>query len=195
MEPIVAICDTVPAYRLGLLAHLTAAGIAVLDPPDLAEWARMGRNRVLVLSDRYDAGWPLLRRIGKTARVVAIVTRFGLDVQRAAIRAGARSTVRWDAPLGNLTTAVLGAAAGQTVVDTAAVVDLSHPPDRGTVPVTAIQLMVLERLAQGHTGGQIAASLAISVRSLNRELAAICRRLGVGSRIEAVVCATRHGLI
>jgi DNA-binding CsgD family transcriptional regulator len=68
----------------------------------------------------------------------------------------------------------------------------SHVPKHGLSPR---QLACLKLVAAGKTTLEIGAALGISNRTVEQYVAEACRRLGVRTRIEAVVKTVRLGLI
>jgi DNA-binding CsgD family transcriptional regulator len=54
---------------------------------------------------------------------------------------------------------------------------------------------VLERLAAGEDAAQIARELALSVYSVRGHIKSLLRKLGVHSQLQAVVVATRRGIV
>jgi DNA-binding NarL/FixJ family response regulator len=54
---------------------------------------------------------------------------------------------------------------------------------------------VLELMAEGLSNRQVAEQLGIPVEDVRAALGAIFARLGVGSKLEAMIVALRHGLI
>lgn len=63
------------------------------------------------------------------------------------------------------------------------------------VALTGTELEVLRLAARGLTNQQIAAELGSSLRTVELRLTGTFRRLGVGSRTEAVIAALRAGLL
>jgi non-specific serine/threonine protein kinase len=66
----------------------------------------------------------------------------------------------------------------------------SHFPGR----LTRRQAEVLQLLAAGHSNKQIAANLFVSPATVERHLATIYRKLGLGGRVDAARYAVEHGL-
>ena len=66
---------------------------------------------------------------------------------------------------------------------------------RDAPPLSPRQLDCLRLAARGLTSPQIAAALGMSARTVNQRIAEACVRLGVRTRIEAVVKAVRLGMI
>jgi DNA-binding CsgD family transcriptional regulator len=61
--------------------------------------------------------------------------------------------------------------------------------------LTARELDVLRRVADGRRNADIAAELVVSRRTVDHHVSAILRKLGVRSRVEAARVAAEHGLI
>jgi DNA-binding CsgD family transcriptional regulator/pimeloyl-ACP methyl ester carboxylesterase len=78
-----------------------------------------------------------------------------------------------------------------------AVPQSTRGPDTGPVAtaLTARELEVLQQLARGQTAGDIARQLGISRATVQRHIANIYAKIGVGGRVEAVTYAYTHGLI
>ena len=66
------------------------------------------------------------------------------------------------------------------------------PPDWGDLPLTPRQKNVLKLLTQGLSNKLIARELGLSVETVKDHVAAVLRALGVTSRTQAVVVATRN---
>jgi len=79
--------------------------------------------------------------------------------------------------------AAFGAASGLTETD--------RDQDAALAELTARERQVLELIAEGLSNGQIAQRLFISVKTASVHVSAILRKLGVSSRTEAAVLATR----
>jgi DNA-binding NarL/FixJ family response regulator len=78
---------------------------------------------------------------------------------------------------------------------------LANPADEPAAPVgesaqlTPRQLDVLRHLAAGHSTGVIASRLGISIDTVRNHIRAILERLGVHTRLEAVIRAHELGLV
>ncbi|PPL14407.1 response regulator transcription factor, partial [Microterricola pindariensis] len=62
-------------------------------------------------------------------------------------------------------------------------------------PLTARELQVLRLAASGLTNKAIASELDVSVRTVDRHMSELFRRLGVPSRAAATAYAYEHGLL
>ncbi len=202
-----------PLARAGLAAVLAdQSGLVVcgrassLD--DLAAAVELYRPDVLL----WDAGWhpaPSLARLAdlEARAPVAILLPDEADA-RQAWTAGARGLLRRDAEPARIAAALAAAVHGFAVIepDFAEALRSSHPdraPSRAesagraalVEPLTPRELEVLRLMAEGLPNKTIAARLEISEHTVKFHVNTILGKLGVASRTEAVVRATRLGLI
>jgi DNA-binding NarL/FixJ family response regulator len=117
-----------------------------------------------------------LRAIG-WRRVVVISTRS--DLIRQAISCGARSAL---VP----PTRVAGAGVPAP---------RSAPGEDGVDAMSAREVQVLQRVAEGQTNRQIGEDLCLSALTVKSHLARIGRKLGTGDRAEMVAIGFRHGVV
>ncbi|MCS6843258.1 MAG: response regulator transcription factor [Caldilineales bacterium] len=126
----------------------------------------------------------------------------------AALRAGCRGLLLRSADLETLTAALVAAACGLLVVDPALAALLAPQPLAAALPIspptgtavlpealTARELEVLALLAEGLPNKAIARRLGISEHTVKFHVNAIMGKLSAQSRTDAVVRATRLGLI
>jgi DNA-binding NarL/FixJ family response regulator len=115
-----------------------------------------------------------------------------------AIRAGARGYVLKGTPSVDLTTAIRKVHAGESYVSpslSARLVEQMQPRSRGSRSLTARELMVLRLVASGLSNRDIAATLAITERTVKFHVTAILNRLGADNRTQAVALAVRRGIL
>jgi DNA-binding NarL/FixJ family response regulator len=116
-----------------------------------------------------------------------------------ALAAGARGLLFREASLESLCRAIEAAAEGLLVLDPAllgVVQAPAHPQEMPPVePLTGREREVLQLLAEGLSNRAIAQALAISEHTVKFHVNAIMSKLDAQSRTEAVVRATRLGLI
>ena len=200
-----------PLARAGLATVLReqpgcdVAGQAASQADLLAD-AAAGQPDVLL----WDLGWnPAngLDRLGELAEalppVVALVPTGarGENLASQAWRAGARGLLPRDVQAGPLVAALHALGRGLVVLDSAFAGDLlvtSQPDAAGERPVedlTPRELEVLQLLAEGLPNKAIAHRLGVSDHTVKFHVNAILGKLGAQSRTEAVVRATRLGLI
>ena len=110
-----------------------------------------------------------------------------------------RGYLRRDVDAEALESAMLAVAAGLIVIDPDLAGTISQPPALGRMDLpellTPRELEVLQLLAEGLPNKTIAHTLGISDHTVKFHVNAIMGKLGAQSRTEAVVQATRQGLI
>ena len=130
---------------------------------------------------------------------VVILTMFNEPVfAREALRAGAAGFVLKHAADADLVKAVRIAAAGGRYVQPELAGDLldAEPAAAGCGgTLTAREEEVLQLLAMGHTNGEVAERLCISVRTVETHRANIQHKLSASARSDLVRYALEHGLI
>jgi DNA-binding NarL/FixJ family response regulator len=120
----------------------------------------------------------------------------------AALRAGASGYLLKNSPSHELTGAVRKVHAGNVVLDTEiagrALQRLSkkkRSEDSDPEELGGRELEVLRLVAKGHSNKDIGIQLVISERTVEAHMVRIFRKLGVGSRTRAVLCALKKGLL
>jgi NarL family two-component system response regulator LiaR len=211
----VLIVDNHDLFRVGLSATLAAD--ERLEVVAQASGGRMAvrlaeelRPDVILMDLRMTdlSGVDATRAILKTApatRIIVLTVVAGTDAVAAAINAGVCGYLLKDAAgseiLGAIHAAVSGDAwlsprAARAVLERVrsdeAHAEASSHPETG---LSRREQEVLQRLASGLDNSQIAAELSISPRTAKSHVSNILTKLGVSSRVEAAVYATRIGLI
>lgn len=195
------------ASLLGEQPGLTIVGRASsLD--DLAAAVEVYRPDLLL----WDLGWnpvaSLERLAGSAARLPVAALVSEESHAPGAWSAGARALLRRDADPVQIATALVALACRLTVVDPAFTAVLAQPmepappaawDDRSPAPLieplTPRELEVLRLMAEGLPNKAIAGRLQVSEHTVKFHVNAILGKLGVASRTEAVVRATRLGLV
>ena len=113
-------------------------------------------------------------------------------------QAGVRALLPRSAPVATLAAALRAAAANLVVLDprsaTSVLMPVNSLPD-SVEPLTAREREVLQLMAQGMPNKTIARELAISEHTVKFHVNAILSKFGAQSRTEAVVIASRAGLV
>ena len=194
-----------PLARAGLAAllanqtDLTVVG-QVAAEGDLASHISAYLPDVLL----WDLGWNpavLLDRLAEFTElappVLVLVPDDGYTSQVWAT--GVRGLLLREASAVTIAAALLGLAQGLVVFDATlanvAVQNAVVTPNLLTEPLTPRETEVLRRMAEGLSNKLIARDLAISEHTVKFHVNAIMGKLGAQSRTEAVVRATRAGLI
>jgi DNA-binding NarL/FixJ family response regulator len=118
----------------------------------------------------------------------------------AAIQAGAKGYILKGSPRGEIFDAIRAVAGGgsllQPVVQSRLIDRLREQRETGPVEaLTARELQVLARLAEGKTNKEIASALAITERTVKYHVGAILGKLGAGNRTEAVRLAAQRKMV
>jgi two-component system nitrate/nitrite response regulator NarL len=157
--------------------------------PDVAAW---------------DLGWDPATALERLADLreagLAIVALLDDDAHAADVwAAGARGLLSRDTDSDSLVAALTAVAQGLTALDPSLALTLLRADDRSPAPLveelTPRESEVLQLLAEGLPNKAIAPQLGISEHTVKFHVNAILSKLGAQSRTEAVVRATRVGLI
>jgi DNA-binding NarL/FixJ family response regulator len=215
----VLLADDQPLIRAGMRMIVEETdGIDVVgEAQDGAQAVRLTAELspdVVVMDVRMPGvdGIEATRRIvaaGGSARIL-VVTTFDLDEYAfAALRAGASGFILKDAPVDELARAIRHVASGDAVVSpriTRRLLDVyaAHlPADDGgdPVPTPALDLLtprereVLVELAGGLSNAEIAERLVVSEATVKTHVGSILAKLGLRSRVQAVIFAFEIGLV
>jgi two-component system, NarL family, nitrate/nitrite response regulator NarL len=193
-----------PLARAGLsrlveeLEGITLAGqLAAGDTADLEESAAVYRPDVCLWDLGWDADAVPDDFAGVNAPVAALLPDATLAA--AALAAGAQGILFRDAGEQQLHRALLALDAGLLVVEPAfmsALQPAPRPDEQPLLePLSAREEDVLQLLAEGMSNRAIAQVLAISEHTVKFHVTAIMTKLDAESRTEAVVRATRLGLL
>ena len=161
------------------------------------------RPRVLVLDLNMPEGStlpliPELREQSPDTAVVVLTMQNDPAFAREALRSGALGYVLKQSAGTELVDAVRAAAEGETYLNprlgaqvAAAPLEPSGPPD----DLTERELEILRLIALGHTNGEIAGQVYLSVRTVESHRAHIQQKTGRSTRADLVRYALDHGLV
>jgi two-component system response regulator NreC len=141
---------------------------------------------------------PQLRAKAPGTQIVVLTMQENPAFAKAALEAGAAGYVLKDAADAELIDAVLSAAAGRTHLTASLRARLAArlPADAGPPGgLSPREVEVLRLIALGHTNPEIAATLTLSVRTVESHRAHIHQKIDAGTRADLVAYASRHGLI
>lgn len=181
------------------LEHGGADLVAALDlyRPDAILWdagMEPERANVRAMNERLSSLAPIMPPV-----VVLVPEQHGADLARQVREAGARGVLLRSARPSVLAAALRATVEGLVAIDPALLAALApareppapNPPEA----LTPRETEVLRLLAEGLANKQIAQHLGVSEHTVKFHINAIMGKLGAGSRTEAVVRATRAGLI
>jgi DNA-binding NarL/FixJ family response regulator len=200
----IIICDDHPVVREGLtsvLGHRSDLKIvgSVGSVNELLAIARKSAPDIVLLDlEMPDSSGLIaierLQRIAPETKVVMFTVHESEDTVTAALNAGAMGYVRKGAPAEEIAAAIRDVHAGRMHVqpDVAA---QAIGGRRGRGDLSVRQREVLRLIAGGRSNKQIAASLAISERTVKFHVTAIMNKLGVDNRAQAAAAATKRQLL
>jgi len=204
----IVLVDDHEVVRKGLRMVLDAEeGFEVVaeagDLESTRRYVRAHRPRVLVLDLNLPEGSSLaaipdLREESPDTAVVVLTMQQEPAFAREAIRAGALGYVLKQSAGSELVDAVRAAAAGETYLNpklgaqlAAAPAEPAGPPDG----LTEREVEILRMIGLGHTNGEIADQLYLSIRTVESHRAHIQQKTGRTTRSELVRYALDHGLV
>ena len=141
---------------------------------------------------------PILRSQAPETEIVVLTMQENPAFARAAMRAGAVGYVLKDGAEDELMRAVELAAAGRTYLNPelgATLASQPDPPSGRPDNLSPRELEVLRLIALGHTNTEIAATLFLSVRTVESHRAHIQQKTGANTRAELVTYARRHEVL
>ena len=203
----VVLADDHRVVRSGLRVLLESDGrFAVLgeagDVAGTVQQVRDCRPRVLVLDLNMGGESsletiPQLRTDWPETQIVVLTMQEDPAFARAALRAGALGYVLKDAADDELMNAVLLASRGETYLNPQLGARLAAQPPEDSRPdnLSPRESEVLKLIALGHTNTEIAASLFLSVRTVESHRAHIQQKIGLTTRAELVGYARERGLV
>jgi two-component system, NarL family, response regulator NreC len=173
------------------------------DVAGTVETVRRCRPQVLVLDLNMGGESSLdtipgLRSELPQTQIVVLTMQENPAFAQAALRAGALGYVLKDAADSELMNAILLAAQGRTYLNPELGARLAtQPAQADTRPdnLSPREVEVLKLIALGHTNGEIASSLFLSVRTVESHRAHIQQKLGLTTRAELVGYARDRGLL
>ena len=141
---------------------------------------------------------PRLRAAAPGTRIVMLTMQNDAELAREALRAGATGFVLKEAAKDELIQAVRLAAAGRTYLNPelgARLATSAREPGAAPDDLSPREVEVLRLIAVGHTNGEIASQLFLSVRTVESHRAHIQQKTQKSSRAELVSYARDNGLL
>jgi two-component system, NarL family, response regulator DevR len=201
----VLLVDEYPAVRAGVRAWLADTEFRVVGEAATAGEAIDAASRlkpdvvVLDASPPDPGGADLCTRILERFPEAAVVVYSGYfdeETVAAAADAGARAYLLKDAEQPDLAGVLRRVAAGERFVDPRVAGALFRGRARpARAALTPQEVCVIRLAAEGYTNREIGARLYLSRHTVKEYLSHAMRKLGVESRVEAVVEAGRRGLL
>jgi DNA-binding NarL/FixJ family response regulator len=144
---------------------------------------------------------PQLKTLASVPGLLFLVDSYELDQIVPLLQAGITGCLSRDEPVAELARAIIAVGRGELVLPPAIAARALAALARGETgardglvePLSEREIEVLRLLAQGLTNKDMAQTLILSVRTVEAHLRNIFGKLGVSSRTEAALWATRHG--
>lgn len=196
----IAVCDRASSYRQGLGTALTEACYAVRDVDDLRSRPVVADIEVVLFTVRSATDWQVLRDIvtvNRDLKVIALLVDPTPDRHAEALRCGAHGVVAWEALPSTIVTVVTAAIDGMALIPSpvARSIAMIGPPLCDPDWITDEEAEWLKLLARGATIQQLADKVGYSERALYRLLHGLYGRMRVANRTEAILQASRWGLL
>jgi DNA-binding NarL/FixJ family response regulator len=191
----VALVDDLPAFREGLAAACSRAGLTVDQPDNLDLWARH-RNTAAIVTLGCSSGWSALETIrtsSSATTVLGLVPCYDVALCQKALESGATSVAAHDGDPDDLVATLIAAVEGRVVLPVGLVATFvdqlrTHRAERAAV-LNDLDLAMLRLLNKGETVTMIAHKLHMAPRTVDRHLQNMYRRMGVNTRLQAVAWA------
>lgn len=146
-----------------------------------------------------------LRAVNPKCRVLLLTATAGQEEKARAVEAGADGVMHKSASIGDVLTAIRKLAAGEQLLAQGEVIDLlrfaAQKRERDWSATASLQRLtprerqVLEAVAQGLGDKDIARQLSVSHETVRTHMVNILGKLGVESRLQALLMAVRYGYI
>ena len=146
-----------------------------------------------------------LAAAGSTARVLVMTGGGDAEAPLRAVAAGAAGCISSDGPVESLADAVRDVAAGTPVLSPEATQRLidayAERADREAAlggrfaDLTVREVQILRLMARGLSNGEMSSSLVLSEATVKTHVTRILGKLGVSSRVQAVVLAYESGFV
>ena len=209
----VVLVDDQEMIRMGLRVMLESRGVEVLgeaaDGQAGVELVRRVQPDVCLMDIRMPVmdGIEATRRIveGQVATRVLVLTTYDLDdLVHAALRQGAAGFLLKSTPLDRLVDGIEVVAQGEALLSPSLVrrliehhVDAPAPgsADGLVAGLTEREREVLVLVGKGRSNDEVAAELFVSRATVKSHVNHVFAKLGIASRVQAVVLCYEHGLV
>ena len=191
------VCDRVPIRRRALAEVLEDAGFMTVEAAhfELASDEPDGTVIVWSCDERDLTTTADLAARGDELPVVALLEDPSPRHYREALKRGAAGVASHDASASDLETLISLAVEGRTTLPVDVARDIARDEPVPEPVLTEIEIGWLGSLARGIQVSCLAADTGLSEREMYRALNRVYEKLGVATRVEAVVVATQLGLL
>jgi DNA-binding NarL/FixJ family response regulator len=195
----VGVFNAPPVYVIGLMGLTEASGYAFESVEEPRRWVKRQRDPILLLGVRSPKDIDVvseLKSLQPDSVLVTLIDQFAFESVRESLIAGASGSVSRDAGVREIALALEAAVRHRTIIPT----DFAHRMaaqvrSESPTPLNVAELAWLQSLAHSATVADLGQSAGYSEREMYRRLKAIYRKIGVRSRTEALLKASRLGWI
>ncbi len=181
------------SFRRGLEAALNPDRFRVETPEDLDAWLACEGRRLVIIADGTES--ETLRNRPSSTIVVVLVPTLDVDGYRRALAGGADGVAHLDAHPTMIAHVATGACNGEVIIPAEVARQLAGRPRPVALELSAEDRLLLQRLSDGATVGQLGDELFLAERSVRRRLQNVYIRLQVNGRAEALKRAGQLGLV
>lgn len=194
-RPRVQVCDDIPIFRETLSVELSQHGLEVVQCEPL-EAADAAATDLTVCGVAVEDDWATLEELLSDGPVFVVVPEPFEDNEVRALRSGAAGVARRGAPSADIVTAICAVPRGYMVIDQ----ELLAKMCSGLAPEPPFELdpherQLLKRLGEGTTIVALAAEFGYSSRDMHRTMRRLYDRMDVPNLYQALIVATRFGLL
>ena len=195
----IGVFNTPPVYVLGLMTLPEFGGYAFETVKEPLDWIRQHLDSALLIGVRSGRDLSVmmeLRAERPDAVLVGLIHEWDLDTVRDSLAVGASAVVSRDADPADVALGLRAALADSTLIPS----DLAHGlatvgPKSRPACLEDIELSWLRLLAGSTTVASLGEAAGYSEREMYRRLKKMYYKMGVGSRTEALIMASRLGWI
>lgn len=200
MPRVVGVFNAPPVYALGLAGVLSRTGFSLEEIAEPQLWLRNHRGAAVLVAVHEVSDLDVVVELMAEAPgsvVVTLVDEVSLDVVQASLSAGATGSVALNAGAEEVVL-ILNAAMSDNIVIPAPVArSMARENDRKTQPmgIGEDEISWLQAMASGETVAELSLRLGYSEREMYRRLRRLYSRIGATGRTDALLRATRWGLL
>jgi len=200
VTPPIAAAAGSPTWRRGIRAVLADLGTECVEFEALDAWTPGAGGVAVIVWIGDEHGFAPLEAFAAEyphIPVVAMLPLLDLAAAARAIRAGASGVIDESDPVEVIGEVLAAARSDRISLPRRMAVGMADRVPQGSVDdwITAEQAAWLTALAEGVTVSDLAERIGWSERETFRMLGDLYRRLGARNRTEAIIWATRHGLL
>lgn len=196
----IAVWDPLPVFRRGLASVLAGANYSLEEPADLVAWTADQDRRAVLMTVGGPEDMETLGRLGKLEPrpvIVTLLDEAGVEASVRVLTAGAVAVAPRCADPAEIRRVLDAAVCGRSCVPSAVLAALveRYGVLEESDGLSERDISWLRALSRGATIAQLADTMGYSERAMYRLLRDLYRRMNVANRAEAVLRASRSGLV